>query len=93
MLISEQLFFKPIQENTMKHFQLDSNQLSFGEVLKSRLPNIPIEAAVSSTFSDVKQKKNKDTVEILEDYKEEREEIYDVLTLEKKIRTMFRKLN
>lgn len=75
--------------------QIQNDQLvagsNFQKVLQNHLAGAPVESAMSSTHPDIKRRR-KDSDEILEDYSLIAEDTYDVLTVEKKIRQLFRKL-
>jgi hypothetical protein len=64
---------------------------TFQKVLQNQLSAIPLESAMSSTNTEIKKRK-KDSEEIMEDFSEIAEDTYDVLTAERKIRQLFRKL-
>ncbi|MDD4526458.1 MAG: hypothetical protein PHF25_00300 [Candidatus Margulisbacteria bacterium] len=78
------------QNQVIRNDQLIAGN-NFQKVLHNHLSGLPVESAMSSTNAEIKRRK-KDSEEILEDFSEIAEDTYDVLTAERKIRQLFRKL-
>ncbi|MDD5457061.1 MAG: hypothetical protein PHV30_08515 [Candidatus Margulisbacteria bacterium] len=82
---------KNFQQNKASKAFISDDMPVFNNVLNQALQHQALDGVNSADNKNVRKKK-KDTEEILEDYKEEMKNTYDVLELEKKIRKVFRKI-
>ena len=84
---------KAIQQyQSTQKVQASSSASSFQGVLNNMLHHPEaVESAIAAEEKNIRKKK-KDSLEMISEYKEQMKETYDVLELEKKIRTVFRKI-
>ena len=79
------------QRSTQK-VQAATGSSSFQGVLSNMIHHHQaVESAIAAEEKNIRKKK-KDSVEMLSEYKEQMKDTYDILELEKKVRTVFRKI-
>ncbi len=80
------------QQQATQKVQASTGAESFRGVLNNVMHHqAAVESAIATEEKNI-HKKKKDSVEMLSEYKEQMADTYDVLELEKKIRTVFRKI-
>lgn len=80
------------QHQSTQRVQATTGSASFQGVLNNMIHHHEaVESAIAAEEKNIRKKK-KDTVESISEYKEQMKDTYDVLELEKKIRTVFRKI-
>ena len=80
------------QQQSTQKIQAPTGAASFQGVLSNVLNHTQaVESAIAAEEKNIRKKK-KDSVEMISEYKEQMKDTYDVLELEKKIRTVFRKI-
>ena len=80
------------QKQSTQKVQASPGSASFQGVLNNMIHHqAAVESAIAAEEKNIRKKK-KDSVEMISEYKEQIEDTYDVLELEKKIRTVFRKI-
>ena len=93
MYVAPDFTQKAQQQNKLsKPNAYDGQGDAFRSVLNASLQQKAVESTQESSQSSVRKKK-KDTKEIFDELKEGREDLYDVLEMEAKIRKVFRKIN
>ena len=81
------------QQQSTQKVQASAGAGGFQGVLSNLLNHqAAVESAIATEEKNI-HKKKKDSVEMLSEYKEQIADTYDVLELEKKIRTVFRKIH
>jgi hypothetical protein len=80
------------QQLSTQKVQAATGSASFQGVLNNMMHHQEaVESAIAAEEKNIRKKK-KDSTEMIAEYKEQMTDTYDVLELEKKIRTVFRKI-
>jgi len=91
MFINSELIDRSTTNYRQNKLPQVNSAMNFQKVLEGVSNQQAVETAFSSEQKNVNKRK-KNTMEIMGDYKEEIESVYDVLNLQSKIRKIFRKI-
>lgn len=92
MFISPELIDRSLLKHSQNKLPQVHASMNFQKVLEGVTSQQAVESAFSTDQNNIKKRK-KDSEEIMGEYSEAIEDMYDVLELQSKIRKIFRKIN